>query len=110
MTKNTAPEKHALDQAKYLVSFISLLSDNTESYAKAAEEMMNAVNSQPGFITAYSARNENGVGITNSYWTDLEAISNWKAETAHQKIQKQGKRVWYEWYQVQISEIVRSYE
>jgi len=109
MTKNVDSEKCALDRAKYVVSFISLLSENTVGYSQAAEKMINTVNSQPGFIAAYSTRNENGVGITNSYWTDLAAISDWKAETAHQKIQKQGKQVWYEWYQVQVSEIIRSY-
>jgi len=110
MAKSVESEKQALDQAKYMVSFISLLSENTDGYAQAAEEMANAVQSQPGFIAAYSARNKDGVGMTNSYWTSLQAISAWKADPAHQKIQTQGKKVWYEWFQLQVSEIIRSYD
>jgi heme-degrading monooxygenase HmoA len=98
-----------LSKAKYLVSFISLMSDKTTGYDRAAEQMINAVQAEPGFVAVYSARNEQGVGITNSYWSSLEAISKWKANQAHQAIQAKGKSTWYAWYQLQVSEIVRSY-
>jgi heme-degrading monooxygenase HmoA len=101
--------RHDLSQAKYLVSFISLLSENTSGYDRAAKQMMDAVTSQEGFVAAYSARNEDGVGITNSYWTNLEAISQWKSEKAHQAIQAKGKTTWYSWYQLQVTQILRSY-
>ncbi len=98
-----------LSQAKYLVSFISLLSENTSGYDRAAQQMMDAVTSQKGFVAAYSARNNEGVGITNSYWTSLEAISTWKSDKAHQAIQLKGKENWYSWYQLQVTEILRNY-
>ncbi len=98
-----------ISEAKYIVSFISLMSPDTKGYAQAADKMMDAVQSQPGFIAVYSARNEDGIGITNSYWSSLEAIKDWKADRAHSAIQEKGKAVWYQWYQLQICEIVRSY-
>ena len=101
--------KQDLSKAKYIVSFISLMSEETKGYAKAAEQMMDSVQSQPGFVGVYSARDEGGVGITNSYWESLDAISSWKANVAHQAIQAKGKSTWYAWYQLQICEIVRSY-
>jgi len=110
MTEEINLGKQNLSDAKYIVSFISLKSENTKGYAQAADQMMQAVQSQQGFVAAYSAREEDGVGITNSYWSSLDAISEWKKDQAHQAIQNQGKKHWYQWYQVQVSEIVRHYE
>lgn len=109
MTKNLDPGKQDLSKAKYIVSFISLMSSETRGYDQAADQMMQAVQSQSGFIAAYSARNEQGVGITNSYWSSLEAISAWKADGAHMAIQNKGKNLWYQWYQLQVCEIVKNY-
>jgi heme-degrading monooxygenase HmoA len=109
MTKSLEASKQDLSKAKYIVSFISLMSAETKGYAQAADQMMSAVQSQPGFIAAYSARNEEGVGITNSYWSSLEAIAAWRADGPHQAIQNKGKTVWYQWYQLQVCEIVKNY-
>jgi len=109
MTNNQEIGKQDISQAKYIVSFISLISPNAIGYSRAADQMMAAVQSQSGFIAAYSARSEEGVGITNSYWLSLDAIKDWKADKAHQAIQKKGKEDWYQWYQLQVCEIVKSY-
>jgi len=102
--------KQDLSKAKYLVSFISAKSQDAVGYAQAAEQMIKAVQSQAGFVAAYSARDQGGVGITNSYWTSVDAISDWKKDKAHTIVQERGKKHWYQWYQVQVSEIVRVYE
>lgn len=109
MTKNLDIGKEDISEAKYIVSFISLMSSDDKGYARAADQMMAAVQSQPGFVAVYSARNEEGVGITNSYWSSLEAIKGWKDDKAHQAIQNKGKSDWYQWYQLQVCEIVKSY-
>lgn len=108
MTKSSETEKHDLSKAKFLVSFISLMAPDANGYSQAAEKMMQAVQSAPGFIAVYSAREEAGIGITNSYWRSLEAIADWKADSTHQKIQNKGKTHWYDWYQLQVCEIIRS--
>jgi heme-degrading monooxygenase HmoA len=110
VVKMTKQVKEDLSQARFMVSFISLLSSETRGYEQAAEQMMNEVDKQPGFIAAYSARDEGGVGITNSYWRDIDAIVKWKSHSAHQAIQDKGKKDWYQWYQLQVCEIKRSYE
>jgi heme-degrading monooxygenase HmoA len=107
MTNSIGKLQQDLSEANYLVSFISLMSPSTAGYIKAAEQMMAAVQSQDGFIAVYSARNEEGIGITNSYWSSLEAIEKWKAEPTHSKIQQKGKQRWYQWYQLQVCEILR---
>ncbi len=96
-----------LSEARYLVAFISRLKPESNGYQEAAEQMIEAVKQQPGFVAAYSAREIDSVGITNSYWRDIEAIEAWKNEPSHQRIQQQGKQHWYHWYQLQVCEIIR---
>ena len=109
MTKDLDIGKQDLSQAKFIVSFISMMSPDTKGYTRAADQRMSAVHFQPGFIAVYTARNDEGIGITNSYWSSLEAIKGWKADKAHQAIQNKGKSQWYQWYQLQVCEIVKNY-
>lgn len=104
------PSLQDLTDAKFIVSFISLLPKDAPGYSNAADQMMTAVKHQQGFVGVYSARNEDGIGITVSYWSHLEAIAAWKVNKAHRAIQKRGKTEWYDWYQLQVGEIVRSSE
>jgi len=97
-----------LSKSKFVVSFISLLNPGAVGYVEAADKMIKAVEEEDGFIAAYSARNEGGVGITLSYWSSVESIAQWKANKAHKVIQTRGKNEWYDWYQLQVCEIVRS--
>jgi len=99
--------KQDLTGANFIVSFISVLPKNAPGYAKAADQMMTAVKHQQGFVGVYSARDEDGIGITLSYWSSLDAIIQWKANKAHSAIQQRGKSEWYDWYQLQVCEILR---
>jgi len=106
-TESTANQALDLSQAKYMVSFVSLMSAQTPGYQQAASQMLEAVHKQPGFIAAYSVREEDGIGITNSYWRDIQAIEAWKNDAAHRAIQAKGKNQWYQWFQLQVCEIIR---
>lgn len=53
-----------------------------------AERMVELASEQPGFLGVESAREE--VGITVSYWSDLESIKAWKANIEHLDAQKLG--------------------
>lgn len=108
MTNSKQTTQLDLADAKYLVSFISVTSAKTKGYAEAAVQMLDAVETQAGFIGSYSSRDETGVGITNSYWSSIESIKKWKDHAAHLTIQKKGREQWYQWYQIQICEILRS--
>ena len=55
-----------------------------------------------------SARND--LGITVSYWKDLEAIKIWKQQSDHVVAQKKGRTDWYQWYKVRICKVEREYE
>lgn len=92
----------------YAVIFTSIKISEDQGYEKMAEKMWNLTQNQPGFLGAESARND--LGITVSYWMDLESIKNWKQNTEHLVAQKWGKDVWYKNYKVRICLVERDYE
>jgi heme-degrading monooxygenase HmoA len=92
----------------YAVIFTSLRSEAYDGYEKMAEEMEKLVVNQDGYLGHESARD--GLGITVSYWRDLDAIKNWKKNSAHLQAQKQGRENWYSAYKVRICKVERDYE
>jgi heme-degrading monooxygenase HmoA len=92
----------------YAVIFTSTQTSQTEGYAEMAEAMENLAKIQPGYLGLEHARSE--VGITISYWSSLEAISNWKANLDHLEAQNLGKTKWYQWYKIRICKVEREYE
>ena len=91
----------------YAVIFSSILSEETAGYAEMSKLMVNLASQQAGYLGHESARNE--VGITVSYWKDLESIAAWKANLDHQKAQARGIKDWYQWYRVRICRVEREY-
>lgn len=91
----------------YAVIFTSCRTEGDKGYGEMAESMVNLAAQQPGFLGIESAREE--VGITVSYWTDLESIKNWKANVEHQKAQQLGHQKWYASFKVRISKVERDY-
>jgi heme-degrading monooxygenase HmoA len=91
----------------YAVIFTSKRTNLEEGYAEMAYNMVALAQQQPGFLGAESARNE--IGITVSYWKDLEAIKNWKQNLDHLDAQRKGREKWYEYYTVRIALVEREY-
>lgn len=91
----------------YAVIFTSHRTADDRGYGEMAEKMIQLVSQQPGFLGVESARED--VGITVSYWTDLEAIRRWKENFEHQKAQKSGREAWYSSFQVRIAKVEHDY-
>jgi len=62
---------------------------------------------QPGFLGVESARES--VGITVSYWSDLESIRLWKQNSEHVMAQKQGRKIWYREFKTRICKVESDY-
>ncbi len=103
----TSPIADTPEPPYYAVIFTSVRTEGDEGYQKAAEEMVALAVRQPGFLGMESARIE--LGITVSYWSDLEAIQAWKTNAAHMVAQKKGKEAWYSDYRIRISKVEREY-
>ena len=91
----------------YAVIFTSLRAEGDNGYGEAAARMVELASKQPGFLGVESAREE--VGITVSYWSDLESIKNWKANLEHQEAQRLGREKWYSSFKTRISRVERDY-
>jgi len=92
----------------YAVIFTSTRTEGDNGYNEMADLMETLAKKQNGFISVDSARNE--VGITVSYWENLEAIQLWKQQTDHVLAQQKGIKDWYKWYNVRICKVEREYE
>jgi heme-degrading monooxygenase HmoA len=93
----------------YAVVFTSKRTEGDDGYAAMAETMVARSKEQPGFLGLESVRGADGVGITVSYWGDLESIRAWKADAPHAKAQAAGKASWYQHYEVRIARVERAY-
>ena len=92
----------------WAVIFTSLRTDEPAGYAAMTETMETLAAQQPGYLGMESARE--GVGITVSYWSDLDAIAAWREDVRHAVAQKAGRDRWYESYAVRIARVERAYE
>ncbi|MDN3665148.1 antibiotic biosynthesis monooxygenase family protein [Algibacter miyuki] len=92
----------------YAVIFTSTQKDDIAGYDAMALKMEALVKTQSGFLGMESARDE--VGITVSYWENLDAIKKWKQESAHLEAQHKGREHWYSWYNVKVCKVEREYD
>jgi heme-degrading monooxygenase HmoA len=91
----------------YAVIFTSIRSAGDQGYDETANRMVKLAEQQSGYLGVESARED--IGITVSYWADLESIKNWKANAEHLEAQRQGHELWYESFKVRISKVERDY-
>ena len=91
----------------YAVIFTSLRTEGDNGYDEMAQDMFKLASQQDGFLGVESAREE--LGITVSYWRDLESIQSWRENTDHMMAKNKGKSEWYKSYQVRIAKVEREY-
>ncbi|MCH8550999.1 MAG: antibiotic biosynthesis monooxygenase [Natronospirillum sp.] len=91
----------------YAVIFTSHRTQGDNGYGEMAERMVELASRQPGFLGIESAREE--VGITVSYWADLESIRAWKRNAEHLEAQSKGRKAWYSEFKVRVARVERDY-
>ncbi len=92
----------------YAVIFTSKRTNIDDDYSEVANRMVALANKQHGFLGYESAREE--IGITISYWGNLESIKNWKKNVDHISAQRNGKAKWYKSYKVRICKVEKEYK
>jgi heme-degrading monooxygenase HmoA len=93
----------------YAVIFTSLRSEGDQGYAEAAARMVELAREQPGFLGVESARGEDGLGITVSYWHSEAAILAWKQHSEHRAIRELGRSSWYSNFHTRVCRVERDY-
>lgn len=91
----------------YAVIFTSVRTEGDNGYAVVADRIVELACEQDGFLGVESARNE--IGITASYWRDLESIQKWKEHTEHSIARLNGRMEWYKSFKVRIAKVERDY-
>jgi len=89
------------------VIFTSVTTELTTGYAEMSAKMLALAAKQPGYLGVDSARES--VGITVSYWHDLESIKAWKEKSQHLQAQKLGRDKWYSCYTTRVAKVEREY-
>jgi heme-degrading monooxygenase HmoA len=92
----------------YAVIFTTIRTAVDDGYVHTAKVMEKLVQKQPGFLGFESARGE--IGITISYWKDLESIKSWKENALHSKARENGRKLWYGYYKLRIAKVERDYD
>ena len=92
----------------YAVIFSLIRTDEILGYNDMAKLMVELASQQEVFLGIEAAREK--LGITVSYWKDLESIHKWKINTIHQLAQEKGREEWYKAFKVRIASVERDYE
>lgn len=99
---------HTPEPPYYAVIFTSRRNAGEGGYGVVADRMVELAGKQPGFLGVESARGEDGVGITVSYWESEEAIAGWKAHVEHAAARGRADD-WYAHFQVRVARVERAY-
>lgn len=91
----------------YAVIFTSTRTTVDAGYGATADRMVELAARQAGFLGVESARGEDGLGITVSYWDSEEAIANWRRHGEHTLARERGRREWYESFVTRVAKVER---
>ena len=92
----------------YAVIFSSIRTEGNNGYSVMADLMVELAKQQDGFLGVESVRND--LGITVSYWENLDAIKKWKENTEHKIAREKGRSDWYKSFKTRIAKVERDYE
>ncbi|MCB9025213.1 MAG: antibiotic biosynthesis monooxygenase [Bdellovibrionaceae bacterium] len=81
-----------------------------QDYLAMSSRMVELVSQMDGFVKIESITDNEGKGVSISYWDSLDAILKWKENKENLVAQKLGKEKWYKYYKVEVCEILNSYE
>jgi heme-degrading monooxygenase HmoA len=96
-----------LEPPYYAVIFTTIVEENLEGYLETSLRMEQLAKLQKGYLGIESARSE--IGITVSYWLNLDDIIAWKNNTEHTEARDSGRQKWYKKYQIRICKVEREY-
>lgn len=91
----------------YAVIFTSVRTEIDNGYSEMADFLEETAKHQEGYLGIESAKEQ--IGITVSYWKDIESIAKWKQHTDHITAQNKGRAEWYSQYKTRICKVERDY-
>jgi heme-degrading monooxygenase HmoA len=91
-----------------LIVFRSRLTPQAgEDYQAMDAELEARVHEQPGYVAHKSYLAADGERLTLVWFRDQESLRSWKTYPRHLEAQRQGRERWYEFYEMEVAEVVR---
>jgi heme-degrading monooxygenase HmoA len=91
-----------------VVLFRSKLVPQPDGYAEMAQEMLETARSMPGFVDVKAFKADDGERLTLVWWQDEETLRAWRTHARHLVAQKAGRERWYEYYDLDVADVIRS--
>jgi heme-degrading monooxygenase HmoA len=79
-----------------------------DDYAEMAAEMAAHARTFAGFIDMKAFKAEDGERLTVVWWQDEETLRAWSTDVRHREAKKLGRARWYQYYKIDIAQIIRS--
>jgi heme-degrading monooxygenase HmoA len=79
-----------------------------DDYARAAAAMHAHARTFDGFIDQKSYTGADGERLTVVRWRDAASLAVWATDVRHRAVQATGRERWYEWYDMEVAELVRT--
>ena len=95
-----------------VVLFRSKLVDAADGYDAMAAEMEDLARTMPGFVDVKAFKADDGERLTVVWWESEDTLKGWGENVRHRVAQRRGREQWYQYYTLEVAEIVRqnSYE
>lgn len=77
-------------------------------YEAMATEMETRARAMPGFVDVKTYRAADGERLTVARWESADAVRAWGDDVRHREAQRLGREQWYDWFQLEVAEVVRS--
>ena len=81
---------------------------STDGYDEMAMEMDVLARTMPGFVDVKSFKAEDGERLTVVWWQDEETLRAWREQARHRVAQRTGRERWYEYYKMDVAEVIRT--
>jgi len=90
-----------------VVLFRSKLVDTPDGYDAMAAEMEDLARTMPGFVDVKAFKSDDGERLTVVWWEDEETLKAWRENVRHRVAQRRGREQWYQYYKLEVAEVVR---
>lgn len=79
-----------------------------DDYAKMSAAMNAHARTFPGFIDVKAFKSDDGERLTLVWWQDEETLRGWATDVKHRAAQALGREKWYEYYTIEVAQVIRS--
>jgi heme-degrading monooxygenase HmoA len=90
-----------------VVLFRSKLVSAADGYDAMAVEMEDLARTMPGFVDVKAFKADDGERLTVVWWENEETLKGWRENMRHRVAQHRGRERWYEYYKLEVAEVVR---